>query len=282
MLLCHFSSLSRPLVLLALIGTAAFAADAPKLEDPKYGCCRANGADIARWHKNADRFYGQFKPQQAVEELQKILQADGNDFEALIKMARAHVDIGDQIPENGGSWKEHKLKEYSIAEDYARKAVQVDPNSTWGYCWIAASIGNVAMVSPVSKQVDLAGEIRDAVEKSIALDPKNSLAYHVYGVWHRKLAEIGKARRVLAGVLYGRTVPSGSLGKSIEYLKKAVALNPTVIVSRLELARSYIASEEWAQARSMLKSIPELPIQFSDDAKHKETAAQLLEEIKDS
>jgi hypothetical protein len=139
-------------------------------------------------------------------------------------MARAHVDIGDQIPENGGSWKEHKLKEYSIAEDYVRKAVQVDPNSTWGYCWIAASIGNIAMVSPVSKQVDLVGDIRDAVEKSIALDPKNGLAYHVYGVWHRKPSEIGKARRALAGVLYGRTVPSGSLGKSIEYLKKAVAL----------------------------------------------------------
>jgi tetratricopeptide (TPR) repeat protein len=278
----HFSSLSRPLTLLALIATGAFAADAPKLDDPQQRCCRSNGTDIARWHKNADRLYGQFKPRDAGDELQKILQADGNNLEALIKMARVHVDIGDQIPENDDSWKERKLKEYSIAEDYARKAVQVDPNSSWGYCWIAASIGNIAMVSPVSKQVDLAGDIRDAVEKSIALDPKNGLAYHVYGVWHRKLAEIGKARRMLAGVRYGRKVPNGSLAKSIEYLKKAVALNPTVIVSRLELARSYIASGERAPARSMLKTIPEMPIQFSDDAKHKETAAQLLEEIKDS
>jgi tetratricopeptide (TPR) repeat protein len=270
------------LVAMVLIASPGSAAESSKSEQSPYGCCGQSSTDIARWLKNADRFYAQFKPRQAVGELQKILQADGNNFEALIKMARAYVDIGDQIPEKGDGWQGKKLKEYSTAEQYARKAVRANPNSTWGYCWIAASLGNVAMVSPVAKQVDLAGDIRDAVEKSIALDPKNGLAYHVYGVWHRKLAEIGKASRMLAGVLYGRSVPKGSMEKSIEYLTKAVALNPTVIVSRLELARSYIANEELPQARAMLQSIPELPVQFSDDAKHKETAAQMLEEIKDN
>jgi Tfp pilus assembly protein PilF len=86
---------------------------------------------------------------------------------------------------------------------------------------------------------------------------------------------------VLASVFYGRSLPNGSLEKSIEYLKKAVALNPTVIVSRLELARSYVAKGEWAPARALHKSIPDLPIQFSDDAKHKQKAEQLMEEIKD-
>src|SRR5262249_28406692 len=138
------------------------------------------------------------------------------------------------------------------------------------------------MVSPVGKQLDLAGQIRDAVEQAIARDPQNGLAYHIYGVWHRKLARLGKGSRMVAGVFYGRSVPTGSFQKSIEYLNKAVALNPTVIVSRLELARSYIEVEDFGDARVMLKSIPALPIQFSDDAKHKEESAQLLKEIKDS
>ncbi|HEY7221775.1 MAG TPA: tetratricopeptide repeat protein [Candidatus Binatia bacterium] len=252
------------------------------MEDSKHGCCRQDGADIMRWHKNADRLYRQFRPREAIGELQKILQIDSGNFEALLKMARAFIDIGDQIPENGAGWKERKLKEYSVAEDYARKAVRADSSSTWGHFWVAASIGNIAMVSPLSKQLDLAGDIRDAVEKAIALDPNNGLAYHVYGVWHRKVAEIGGTSRMFANVVYGRSVPSGSLEKSIEYLKKAVALNPTIIISRLELARSYIATDQRPQARLMLQSIPELPIQFSDDAKHKEKAAQLLQEIKDN
>ena len=268
-------------LLVALAATAG-AADGPKLEDSKRGCCRQDSADILRWHKNADRLYRQFKPREAAGELQKILQLDAGNFEALIKMARAFIDIGDQIPESGADWKERKLKEYSVAEDYAHKAVRVDASSTWGHFWVAASIGNIAMVSPLSKQLDLAVDIRDAVERAIALDPNNGLAYHVYGVWHRKVAEIGGASRMLASVVYGRSVPSASLEKSVEYLKKAVALNPRIIVSRLELARSYIATEQRPQARAMLQAIPDLPIQFSDDAKHKEKAAQLLEEIKDN
>ena len=211
----------------------------------------------------------------------KILHIDGRNLEALVKLARAYIDIGDLIPESGPNWKEKKLKEYVIAEDYARKAVKVDPNSTWSYFWLAASVGNIAMVSPLARQVDLSSEIRDAVERSISIDPKNGSAYHIYGVWHRKVAEIGATSRMFASVLYGKTLPKGSVEKSIEYLKKAVSLNPTVIVSRLELARSYITKSEWQTARTLLKSIPELPVQFSDDAKLKQKAEQLFEEIKD-
>jgi Tfp pilus assembly protein PilF len=137
------------------------------------------------------------------------------------------------------------------------------------------------MVSPIGRQLELASEIRAEIERALELDPKNGFAYHAYGVWHRKLAEIGGASRVFASVVYGQSVPTGSLDKSIEYLKKAIELNPMVIISRLELARSHAAKEEWERARALLKTIPGLPIQFSDDAKHKIKAEQLLAEIKD-
>ena len=276
-----------PLVLLfslAVLVAAACrvdAADPTTVQEPKQPCCTQDGAEIARLLKNADRLYGQFKPKETVGELHKILRLDGYNFEALVKLARAHIDIGDRIPEDGSDAKEKRLKEYAVAEDYARKAIKVDPGSTWGHFWVAASVGNIALVSPISKQVELAGEIREQVEKAIALDPNNGSAYHIYGLWHRKMAEIGRASRAVASVLYGRSLPEGSLEKSIEFLKKAIALNPMVIVSRLELARTHVAREEWEPARAVLRSIPELPIQFSDDAKHKQKAEQLLDEIKD-
>jgi tetratricopeptide (TPR) repeat protein len=268
--------------LIFFFGTAgiANAAAATAGEEPAQSCCRRD-ADIARWHKNADRLYAQFKAREAARELQKILEMDGRDFEALIKMARAYVDIGDMIPEAGANWKEQKIKDYLIAEEFARRAIKVDPGSTWSHFWLAAALGNVAMVSPVARQVELANEIRAHIEKAIALDGKNGLAYHAFGVWHRKVAEIGGASRALATVIYRQSVPTGSLDKSVEYLKRAVELNPGVIISRLELARSYVAREEWEPARALLRSIPDLPIQFSDDNKHKQQAAQLLAEIRD-
>ena len=243
-------------------------------------CCKRD-ADIARWLKNADRLYGQFKAREAVKELQRILQVDAGNFEALIKMARAHIDIGDMIPESDATWKEGKLKEYRVAEDYARRAIKIDPQSTWSHFWLAAALGNAAMVSPVARQLELAGEIRTHIEKAIEQDAQNGLAYHAFGVWHRKVAEIGGTSRVLAPMLYGKSVPTGSLEESVKSLKRAVELNPTFIVSRLELARSHVARAEWEPARALLRSIPDLPIQFSDDSKHKRQAAQLLAEIQD-
>jgi tetratricopeptide (TPR) repeat protein len=263
-----------------LLLAAAFIAGRVELAPAQEGCCK-HDAEIARWHKNADRLYGQFKPVEAAAELQKILALDNRNFEALIKLARAHIDIGDMIAEGGANWKERKLKEYDTAEDYARRSIRVNPASTWGHFWLAAALGNAAMLSPVARQLEMAGEIRAGVEKAIALDPKNGLAYHAYGVWHRKIAEIGGTSRALAPVLYGQSVPAGSLDKSIEYLKKAVELNPTIIVSRLELARSHAAKEEWHPARVLLRSIAQLPNRFSDDGKHKQQAAQLLTEISD-
>ncbi|HKY07739.1 MAG TPA: hypothetical protein VJQ55_05845 [Candidatus Binatia bacterium] len=256
-------------VLLSALASVAGAAEVAPAQD----------AEIARWHKNADRLYAQFKPKEAAAELEKILEADGRNFEALIKLARAYIDIGDMIGESGANWKERKLKDYNTAEDYARRAVRINPNSTWGHFWVAAALGNAAMVSPVARQLELAPEIRAGIEKAISLDPNNGLAYHAYGVWHRKVAEIGGTSRMLAPVLYGQSVPAASLDKSIEYLKKAVELNPTIIVSRLELARSHVAKEEWEPARALLRSVGELPIRFSDDGKHKKQAAQLLVQI---
>jgi tetratricopeptide (TPR) repeat protein len=263
------------------LAKAVRAADVPSTGDEKAACCREVDTDIARLHKSAERLHAQFKPKDAANELEKILQRDGQNFEALAKLSRAHIDIGDMIPEASQGARDRKMKEYRTAEDYARQAIKVNPNSSWGHFYVAASLGSMAMLMPVAKQIDMAGEIRGAIEKAIALDSQNGFAYHVYGVWHRKMAEIGKASRMVVSVFYGRSIPTGSLEKSVEYLRKAVALNPAVIVSRLELARSYAAVENWPLARQSLTSIRELPIKFSDDAKHKEKAEELLEEIKE-
>ena len=248
----------------------------------RVGCpeCVNDGSPIAQSLQRVDELYASFKTKEAQNELFKILKLDPQNAEAMSKMARVYIDFGDMIPEASPDWQEKRLKEYRTAEEYARRAVNANPNSTWGHFYVAAALGNIAALSSVEKQIDFAGEIRAAIEKAISLDPRNGFAYHAYGVWHRKLAEIGKMSRMLASFFYRRSIPQGSLAKSIDYLQKAVSLNPTVVVSRLELARTYVALENWAQARNLLNSVQNLPIQFSDDAQNKQKALQLLEEIR--
>jgi tetratricopeptide (TPR) repeat protein len=270
------------IVCLALSGAKAFAQSGGS-KTGRVGCpnCANDGSPISRSLQRADELYAAFKPKEAQVELLKVLDLDPQNAEALSKLARVFIDFGDNIPESAPDWEAKRLKQYQIAEQYARKAVKADPNVVWGHFYVAASLGSIATVSPIAKQIDLAGEMQIAIEKAIALDPQNGYAYHVYGVWHRKMAEIGKMSRMFASVIYGRSLPKGSMEKSIDYLKKAIALNPTVIASRLELARTYVAVENFPSARSFLTSIEPLPIQFSDDAKHKQKAEQLFKEIKD-
>jgi tetratricopeptide (TPR) repeat protein len=230
--------------------------------------------------QKADALYAEFKPKEALRELLKILEGDPDHHEALSKSSRVYIDIGDTIPESEPDWREKRLGQYRMAEQYARRAVKANPASTWGHFYVAASLGKVAMYSPISKQIDLAGEIQTEVERALRLDPQNGYAYHIYGVWHRRVAEIGQMKRLFTSVVLGRSIPEGSMEKSVEYLTRAISLNPTVIWHRLELARTYIAIGNSELARSSLKAALQLPVQFSDDAIHKRDAERLLQEIK--
>lgn len=250
----------------------------------RVGCpqCVNDGSPISQSLQKTDELYASFKTKEALNELLKVLQLDPQNTEALSKIARVYIDFGDLIPESSEDWQAKRLKQYQIAEQYARKAVKADPNATWGHFYVAASLGKIAMLSPIAKQIDLAREIQTEVEKAIALDPDNGFAYHVYGIWHRRMAEIGQMSRLAASVFLGRTIPKGSMEKSVEYLNKAISLNPNVISHRLELAKTHIALGNGQLARNFLKAAQELPIQFSDDSQHKAEAKQLLQEIKDN
>lgn len=257
-------------------------AAAPLPRTGRVGCphCKNDGSEISQLLQRADMLYAHFKTREALKELLAVLQLDPDNHEALSKIARVYIDFGDMVPESASDWQEKKLKHYYTAEEYARKAVKADPNGTWGHFYVAASLGKIATQSPISKQIDLSREIQEAAEKAIASDPNNGFAYHVVGVWHRRVAEIGQMKRVLASTLLWRSIPTGSMEKSVEYLKKAVSLNPRVILHHLELAKTYMALDQLQLARNSLESALQLPIQFSDDSSNKKEAQQLLEEIK--
>jgi tetratricopeptide (TPR) repeat protein len=271
------------LLIVFLYALSAAEARAAQSSMGRLGCphCINDGSEVSQLLLQSDALYVAFKPQEALKPLLRVLELEPNNQEALAKVARVYIEFGDIIAETEPSWEEKRFQQYRVAEDYARKAVKADPNNTWGHFYLAASLGKIAAHSSVNKQIDLADEIRSAVEKSIVCDPQNGFAYHVYGVWHRRMAEVGKTSRFLASAFLGRSVPQGNLKSSVEYFQKAIGLNPTVISHHLELGKTYIAMGKWDLARAALKSSLVQPVQFSDDPKHKKEAEELLREIKD-
>jgi len=239
----------------------------------------ADKAEVIEAVERAAALYEQFKTQDALDELRTALKTDPDNLGALVWSARAHIDLGDLIPPTGPDWQEQRKKSYRKAEEYAQRAAAVDRHSTWAHFYIAVAMGKIAALSSVKEQIALAHEIRARLDRSIALDPDNGYAYHVLGVWHRRMAEIGHTKRFMALVFLQGSVPKGTLDKSMYYLQKAISYNPRVITHHLELAKTYRALGKTELAEEHLKTVQRLPVQFSDDAQHKHEAKILLETI---
>ena len=58
-------------------------------------------------------------------------------------------------------------------------------------------------------QMEASKEVKEAVDKSIALDCHKDLAWPVLGCWNQRLADIGMVKRTLARVFDGK-VPDAS------------------------------------------------------------------------
>ena len=86
------------------------AARAADTEERRAECCQRDNPQIAQWQQNADRLYARFKAREAAGELQKVLQIDGENFEALIKLARAYIGQSMWTPVRPGGisgWRRH-------------------------------------------------------------------------------------------------------------------------------------------------------------------------------
>ncbi|MGB9764905.1 MAG: tetratricopeptide repeat protein [Candidatus Saccharicenans sp.] len=228
--------------------------------------------------KNGDVFYAKWEDQNALNEYLKALQLEPKNYEALWKAARGYVDVADLLSGSGKEVDKKKFEMYGQAVELARRAIQVNPNDTWGHFFLSAALGKKVLLQGKKEQIDASKLIKAEIEKAIELDPKNDLAYHALGRWHRRMAEIGGAKRALGSLIYG-SIPKGSFEESEKYLQKAVELNPEYINHHLELGRTYVAMKKYDQAEAEFNKCLTLPETSSKDKLLKEEARQELNKL---
>jgi tetratricopeptide (TPR) repeat protein len=153
--------------------------------------------------------------------------------------------------------------------------VAANPNDTNGHFQLSASMGKHALLLGKKDQIAMSKEIKAEIEKAIELDAANDGAFHALGRWHRKMAEIGGAKRLIGGLLYG-SIPKGTYQESETYLAKAVALKPDYINHRLELGRTLIELKKFKEAAAEFQKCAELPATTSKDPGYKAEAEKEL------
>lgn len=223
--------------------------------------------------------YAQFDDQSALEHYQQALKLEPSNYEALWKASRALVDIADVIPAADKDAKDRQQKMYTEATAIARRAVAANPDDTWGHFQLAAANGKRLLMLSRKEQIDASKSVRASIDKAIELDPENDLAYHALGRWHRRMAEIGGAKRFFGSIVYG-SIPRGSFEESEENLKKAVELAPEFVNHYLELGRTYLALDKFDLAAESFQKCLDLPKTTSKDDFLKEEARAELAALK--
>ena len=227
----------------------------------------AMAQDIQEYIAKGDSAYKKFDHNTALKYYQKVLEKDPRNFDALWRISRAYVDIGEHQPED------KQLAYYEKAKAFADSAIAVAPNKAEGYVRRAIAVGKISLFKGVWKSIGLVKQVRADCEKALQLDPNHDLANYVYARAHQKVAEKSKFFRAPLGLGWA------SKKEAKRLYEKAISLHPTSIRYHLDYAKLLIDMHKYSDARKVLQKIKDLPIEDEDDPQFKKEAQELLKKI---
>lgn len=270
----NFQPYSSKSILRIFIGIIIFVQSMPLLAE-----------DYQSYIEQGDKYYEQFDNQKALEEYKKAYELFPKSFDALMKLTRAYNDVGEDIKgiefraEDQSSSNKKVVEEYfKTAAEYAELLQEKFPDKAESYFFLAATYGHLALFKEGRQKVRLARDVERNSKKAIELDPEFFPAYIVLGVYYREVANLNWALKAFAKTLFGG-LPNGTDEDSIKTLLKAIQLNPQIIHTRFELAKTYEAIGEGDKVAEQLKEIIDLPIVDHQDKMIKAEAKKELQRL---
>lgn len=229
--------------------------------------------EVGRAEFLGDSLMAAFQTSRAIDAYRVGLRLAPKEARLLNKTAYALSNLAEESPGLEGD-----EAIYQEAVDLARRAVELDPETSWHHSTLAAVLGRHALFQGGRRKVELGREIHAEATRAVELDPLDYRPFIVLGVWHREVATLNPVMRGIARAFLGG-LPRGSLETSRIALERARRLAPDIVFTHVELALTYLELDHVEDARRSLEAALRLtPVQQLDRVYH-ETARKLLEEI---
>ena len=235
----------------------------------------AYGQTAAEHVTLGDRDHEALNLASAVKHYEAALAVDSNYSPALLKAALDAVDLGEF---DANTARRDTL--YKAAEQFARRAVALNPNDATAHFELARAIGRNAQTMGTRDKIKFAGEVHDQAMEALRLNPKHAGALHVMGVWNAEVMRLnGISRMIAKNFLGGKIFGEASWDNAQKYLEQSVALEPNRIVHRLDLGKVYADREDKAKAREEFDWIAKATPTEYNDRHYKEQAAEELKRL---
>ena len=236
-------------------------------------CGTARAETAAALIAKGDAFDERFKASEALELFLQADRLEPDNAELLVRIARQYRHLMSDT-----SAKKEKLRLGYLSLGFAERAAALAPKNAEAQLSPAISYGKMLPFMGSKDQVNASPKIKEAVDRTLQLSPKNDLAWHILGRWNRVLADINGLKRMLAGALYGE-LPVTTNEEAERCLLKAIAINPNRLMHYIELGRIYAQMGRKEEARKFLEKGLAMPNKDHDDPEMKEIGQQTLQKL---
>ncbi len=235
-------------------------------------------ADECTTHiEKGDKYYEGFENSEALKEYEKAYELCPDQFEPLMKLTRAYIDVGEDLKrdKSNGSRAKEAEKYLNTAIEHSKILKQKYPNNQASYYLLAVSHGNLSLFKGGRQKVKLGRDIEEYAKRAIELDPNFAPAYVVLGIYYREVAGLNGLQKAFANTFWGG-LPNGTLEKSKSALLKALELSPDSPYVHFDLAKTYEEMDRKDKAIEHYTKAIELPAVDHDDDRKKVISEERL------
>ena len=100
---------------------------------------------------------------------------------------------------------------------YIEQANDIDPDNPNILKWYVIALGKTVEEDTIRNQIEQSKNIQTIALKVIELLPNDEFCYSIMGQWHYKLADLGRASRRIASILFSEP-PKGSFEEAQYFL----------------------------------------------------------------
>jgi tetratricopeptide (TPR) repeat protein len=225
--------------------------------------------------ESADALYFAGQPEAAFERLREHLADHPNDYEALWRVVRSTLILGDA----GEGWRVQNSW-FDTGMAFGDQAVEARPDGVEGRYWRGAVYGRRALNAVPEYGAELAQVAYDDAQVILALEPAHGGAHNILGKIFFEVMSMSRIER-----FFGRTFVRGdALRKSSWeaaelHLEAAAEDWPDSILFQYDLGELYRKRGRKDEARAAYARVASMPAVHPSDRSVQEDAERALEEL---
>ena len=213
-----------------------------------------------------DKEYSAMRAQDAFAHYELAAKLDPSSYEAAWKASRSAIDIGSYLEARQSAF-------FRSGEQYARKAVELNPAGVEGHFSMARALGKTALSQSPKGRIKYATEIRSQALECLRIQPTHAGCLHVMGMWNAEVMRLsGFTRMIAKNFLGGRIFGTASWKEAVRYMEASVASEPDRIVHHLDLGYVYRDVDRDVDAKREFEKVLSLPSTDVNDRAYKEEA----------